>query len=157
MAQHSRVLIQGGKTPGGRMHVTVPVSHTYAAETARAQYNFEGAQYIWQNSWEEGAQATTASRSSSSSSGGFGSLVVLGLGALVLTSFFGGEPNTDTLPDQDLPSTPSQVIEWEPVEGNPDFTVTPHNDGLRVTPIQQEPSQDDWAAGQLGTNTNSWE
>ena len=53
MATYSKVLIQGGKTPGLRMEVTVPTSHTYACETAKAQYNFEGAQYIWQKSWDD--------------------------------------------------------------------------------------------------------
>lgn len=66
------------------MEVTVPTSHTWAADTARRQYNFEGAQYIWRRSWDENDDD-----SSSSSGGGSGlnldqttGLVILGGGLL---------------------------------------------------------------------------
>ena len=78
MATYSKVLIQGGKTPGLRMEVTVPTSHTYACETAKAQYNFEGAQYIWQKSWDDNDSDSSSSSSSGMSMGDVG-----GTGALI--------------------------------------------------------------------------
>ena len=60
------VLIQGGDTPGIRMEVEIPASAPqYAIQTAKAQYKFSGAQYIWQ-----GSNNINPEKYSSSSSGG---------------------------------------------------------------------------------------
>ena len=69
MTTYSKVRIQGGKTPGVMMEVTVPTSWSYSEEVAKTQYYFEGASYIWQNSWDDDDNKSSSSVTSSSSSG----------------------------------------------------------------------------------------
>ena len=67
------------------MEVTVPTSHTWAADTARTQYNFEGAQYIWQRSWDENDDDSSSSSGGIFSGGGSGDTSgYLALGVFVL-------------------------------------------------------------------------
>ena len=112
MARHSEVLIQGTEVPGLRIIVTVPVDHTWAAETARSMYGFGGnTQYIWRKSWDTNQPAPRRSGgSSSSSSGGGGCLAVLGLIALVIVGGVAGGGG-DTTPSETPQYTPQERVQ----------------------------------------------
>ena len=129
MARHSKVLIQGGSTPGGRMVVTVPTDHTWAADTARAQYNFPGAQYIWQNSWSDDdnqSRRVGTNNSGENSAGGLGGLIILGLLGMGLMGLFGDDEtpktkqyNNSQAPQVErtyTPSAPPVVRQSQPLE-----------------------------------------
>ena len=111
MARHSKVLIQGGGAPGGRIEVIVPVDHTFATDFARATYNFPGAQYMWVNSWdpeqEAEEQSRKAARAASNAQMSIGEKVV-GAGLLLIlamvVSVFGGDDET-TAPAPEVPES----------------------------------------------------
>ena len=111
MARHSKVLIQGGGAPGGRLEVIVPVDHTFATDFARATYDFPGAQYMWVNSWdpeqEAEEQSRKAARAASNAQMTIGEKVV-GAGLLLIlamvVSVFGGDDET-TAPAPEAPES----------------------------------------------------
>ena len=104
MARHSEVLIQGINVPQGRMIVTVPVDHTFAPDTARNVYPYEGAQYIWRKSWNTD-QPAPRNGGSSPSGGGLGGLVILAGPLIILGSIFGGGEDTPTAPTYNAPAS----------------------------------------------------
>ena len=106
MARHSEVLIQGGDVPGLRMIVTVPVDHTWAAETARSIYGFGGnTQYIWRKSWETNQPAQRSGGSSSGAGMGPGA-ILLGIIGLAVVAGIGSafEDDTPSAPSYDAPA-----------------------------------------------------
>ncbi len=97
MARHSEVLIQGVNVPGGNFKVTVPVDSSYAADTARNIYPYDGAQYIWMKSWEVGQSSRGGGGSSSGAGMGPGT-IVMGLIGLILVAGIGSAFEDDTAP-----------------------------------------------------------
>ena len=107
MATQSKVLIQGGDTPGGRLEVIVPVEHTFATDFARATYEFPNAQYIWVTSWDPEENARRAQRISQNSTMSFGEKVV-GAGFLFLLVIIAGlfaDDSEDTTPMPEAPES----------------------------------------------------
>ena len=147
MARQSKVLIQGGGAPGGRIEVIVPVDHTFAVEFARATYDFPGAQFMWVNSWdpeEEARNATRkAQRAASNSQMSFGEKVV-GAGLLLIlamvVSVFGGDAD-ETAPAPAEPASPYEApAPAAPSQPAPVYVPSPSSRPVyaaepRVTPV----------------------
>jgi len=146
MARHSKVLIQGGGAPGGRIEVIVPVDHTFATDFARATYNFPGAQYMWVNSWdpeqEAEEQSRKAARAASNAQMSIGEKVV-GAGLLLIlamvVSVFGGDDET-TAPTPEVPESTLEAPSAPSSAAAPVYVPSPSSSPAyapepRVTPV----------------------
>ncbi len=114
MARHSEVLIQGVNVPGGSFKVTVPVDSSYAADTARNIYPYDGAQYIWMKSWEVGQSSRGGGGGVSAPSGGGGCLSILGLAILVIIGGVAGGGSDDTAPTETPQAAPVERVQAAP-------------------------------------------
>lgn len=100
MAPRTKVRIQGSNVPGLSMEVVVPTEWTWAAETARTQYPFEGAQYYVIKSWNTNDAVPSYSQSTSRNrgGGGCGTFLLLIIGAVGLGVLGAGGDKTEPAP-----------------------------------------------------------